>query len=67
VVKKGIAGAGGEDHDAALFHVPLGTAADIGFAHDAIGIADWTRVWTPIFSIAFCIASAFITVASMPI
>jgi hypothetical protein len=34
---------------------------------DAIGIADWTRVSTPICSSAFCTASAFITVASMPI
>ncbi len=33
---------------------------------DDIGIADCTRVATPSFSSAFCIASAFITVASMP-
>ena len=32
-----------------------------------IGIADCTRVSTPIFSRAFWTASAFITVASMPI
>ena len=32
----------------------------------AIGIADCTRVSTPSFSKAFCNASAFITVASMP-
>jgi hypothetical protein len=29
-------------------------------------MADWTRVSTPIRSRAFCIARAFITVASMP-
>ena len=32
----------------------------------AIGIADCTRVSTPTRSSAFCMASAFITVASMP-
>jgi hypothetical protein len=32
-----------------------------------MGIADWTRVSTPIFSREFCMASAFITVASIPI
>jgi hypothetical protein len=32
----------------------------------AIGMADSTRVSAPIFSSAFCRASAFITVASMP-
>ncbi len=31
-----------------------------------MGMADWTRVSTPSFSRAFCIARAFITVASMP-
>ena len=31
-----------------------------------IGIADCTRVATPHFSSADCMASAFITVASMP-
>ena len=32
----------------------------------AIGIAESTRVSTPSFSSEFCNASAFITVASMP-
>ena len=31
-----------------------------------MGMADCTRVGTPHFSSALCIASAFITVASMP-
>jgi hypothetical protein len=65
--EEGIAGAGGEDHHPALLHVPQRAAADIGLGDLAIGIADWTRVSTPIRSSAFCTASAFITVASMPI
>ena len=32
----------------------------------AMGMALCTRVWTPIFSSAFCMARAFITVPSMP-
>ena len=32
----------------------------------SISIADWTRVCTPSCSSAFCMASAFITVASIP-
>ena len=32
----------------------------------AIGMADWTLVSTPTFSSAFCIANAFMTVASIP-
>ena len=38
-----------------------------GSQTEVIGMADCTRVETPLFSSAACMASAFITVASMPI
>ena len=38
-----------------------------GCSLGTMGMADWTRVGTPILSIAACMAMAFMIVASMPI
>ena len=63
----GVAGAGGEDDDAALLEVADGAAADVRLGDCGISIAVWTRVGdADAFSSASCSASALMTVASMP-
>ena len=60
------AGAAGEDHDAALFQVPPGAAADVRLGHAVHPMADISRVSQPSDSSASCSARPLITVASMP-
>ena len=64
--EKRIAGAGGENHDLALFQVAHRLAADVGLDHllDVERRLHAARRFTR--RIASCSASAFITVASMP-
>ena len=62
-----VAGAGGEDHDAALLEVAHRAAADVGLGDLGDARAPTARACSvPIFSSASCSGSALSTVASMP-